>query len=301
MFVLLCERMKKESLNSSFQYPSRVRPPTMRVEFARLVLENKADELEAFLADNPNFDVTSSVWRADLTTGTIYMDHPLHVASRHGWRDTVGVLLKRPTSIITLLSDSEHGRDVKSILPLVKDSRLDLSTWAAEWVTHLAQVLIERNILIYAKWLVALQGVDARPQLLPALPTNPVGTFFYTFMEDPMRVAYSTRLQLGFLDESAAYVYVISVLLCDGYVRLRPQQKRLKRVGPLIGYHIPDPSLPSVTVVGFFRMMAKLPLELQMIVANRCVGSTKDHVLHADSEKALQHLGQHLCDVANKQ
>ena len=83
-------------------------------------------------------------------------------------------------------------------------------------------------------------------------------------------------MKLGVLDEVAAEFFALVVFLCDGLLQLRP---------PTL---ITSSSNPAV--VRFFMIAAKLPMELQMMLCHRAVGSMKQNILHKDSEGAFKSL-----------
>ena len=96
------------------------------------------------------------------------------------------------------------------------------------------------------------------------------------FMRDPALTRHELRVRLGMLDELAAEIFALTVFLCDGLLQLKPA------------------SHPTAfaAAVRFFSMVSKLPLELQMVLCHRAVGSMKQNILHQDSEAALKDLAR---------
>ena len=74
------------------------------------------------------------------------------------------------------------------------------------------------------------------------------------------------------LDELAAAVFALTVFLCDYLLQLQPA------------------SNPAAT--RFFAIAKRLPMELQMILCHRAVGSAKQNILHRDSEAAFKSLAR---------
>jgi len=72
----------------------------------------------------------------------------------------------------------------------------------------------------------------------------------------------------------AAKVFALTVFLCDGLLQPKP------------------PALISNPAVRFFTIASKLPMELQMILCHRVVGSMKQNILLKDSEAAFQSLAR---------
>ena len=90
------------------------------------------------------------------------------------------------------------------------------------------------------------------------------------FMANPTQTRHELRVKLGVLDKLAAEVFALTVFLCDDLLQLKPA------------------SHPAATL--FFTIASKLPMELQMILCHRVVGSRKQNILHKDSEAAFKAL-----------
>jgi len=89
------------------------------------------------------------------------------------------------------------------------------------------------------------------------------------FRDHPNAVIMRMRLELGFAVADAATLYAIVIFLCDDF---------------LTAECLPD----EHPCFRFFRMMQRLPMQLQMIVCHRAFRSPHDSVLHYDLEKALR-------------
>ena len=93
------------------------------------------------------------------------------------------------------------------------------------------------------------------------------------FLANPTQTRHELRVKLGVLDELAE-VFALIVFLCDKLVQFKP-------------------ALASDSAaVRFFVIASKLPMELQMIVCHRVIGSTKQNILHKDSEAAFKSLAK---------
>jgi len=92
------------------------------------------------------------------------------------------------------------------------------------------------------------------------------------FMANPAQTRHEVLVKLGVLDKLAAEVYATTVFLCDGLLQLKP------------------PSDPAAT--RFFAIASKLPIDLQMILCYRAVGSTKQNIFHKDSDAAFKSLAR---------
>jgi len=93
------------------------------------------------------------------------------------------------------------------------------------------------------------------------------------FIANPTQTRHEVQATLGVLDELAAEVFALTIFLSDDLLQLKPALK---------------PSNP----VRFFTIALKLPMELQMILCRRAVGSLKQIILHKDSEAAFKSLAR---------
>ena len=93
------------------------------------------------------------------------------------------------------------------------------------------------------------------------------------FLANPALTRYELRVKLGGLDELAAEVFALTVFLCDDLLQFKPAS---------------HPAAAAAT--RFFAITKRLPMELQMILCHRVVGSLKQNILHKDSEAAFRSL-----------
>ena len=100
------------------------------------------------------------------------------------------------------------------------------------------------------------------------------------FMADPELSRHQIRVKLGVQDEQAADLFALTVFLCDNLLQYRP-----------VLMDVP-PTAAAAAAVWFFTIARRLPMELQMILCHRVVGSPKDRVLSKDSEAAFKGLAR---------
>jgi len=81
------------------------------------------------------------------------------------------------------------------------------------------------------------------------------------FIANPVRARSKLQVELGALEVSAAELYAVTVFLCDDILQLKPA------------------SHPATAATRFFAIAAELPMELQMILCRRAVGSMKQNIL----------------------
>ena len=101
---------------------------------------------------------------------------------------------------------------------------------------------------------------------------------------NPAQTRHELRVKLGVLDELAAEVFALTVFLCDDLLQLKPASHPAA---------LPNLAFAAATaVIRFFAIVSKLPMELQMILCHRAVGSVKQNILHKDSEAAFKSLAR---------
>jgi len=80
------------------------------------------------------------------------------------------------------------------------------------------------------------------------------------------------------LDALAAEVFALTVFLCDDLLQLQPAS------------HLAATPNPAAAATRFFVIAKRLPMELQMMLCHRAVGSMKQNILRKDSEVAFRSL-----------
>jgi len=95
------------------------------------------------------------------------------------------------------------------------------------------------------------------------------------FKENPLETRHAMRLKLGLVDELAAEMFALVVFVSDGLLQVN------------------DTATPS-PAARFFSIASQLPLELQMVLCFRQVGSAKEIISGNDSEVAFKELARRL-------
>jgi len=88
------------------------------------------------------------------------------------------------------------------------------------------------------------------------------------FQSDATQTRHAVRVELDLLDELAAEMFALVVIVSDGLLQVNDTT--------------PSPA------ARFFSIAARLPLELQMILCSRVVGSDKEIISGKDSEAAFE-------------
>ena len=100
-------------------------------------------------------------------------------------------------------------------------------------------------------------------------------TLLKRFEKNPVKTGHAVRMELGVIEEFAAEMFALVVFVSDGLLQ--------------VTHH--DQSTPS-PAARFLAMAVRLPLELQMVLCHRVVGSAKDTILGRDSESAFKNLAR---------
>ena len=99
-----------------------------------------------------------------------------------------------------------------------------------------------------------------------------VVTLLERFKENPEKTRHAMRVELGCCDELAAEMFALVVFVSDGLLKIKDTT--------------PSPA------ARFFKIATQLPLELQMVLCRRVVGSAKEIVPGKDSEVAFKGLAR---------
>jgi len=93
------------------------------------------------------------------------------------------------------------------------------------------------------------------------------------FQENPEDTRHEIRRELGWYDEAAAEIFGLVVFLCDGLLEIKG--------------NVEDEE-DSVKIMEFFRITSQLPMERQMVLCHRVVGSMKNNIAGEVREAAFK-------------
>jgi len=116
------------------------------------------------------------------------------------------------------------------------------------------------------------------------------------FQVDPHYWSSHYRREVGLLNEEAAGHYAHIIFHCDELLRLKKSTTIWKKCMKKYNFKLSERDTKSTR---FLEITRRLPMEIQMIVCLRAVGSAKDIIPHKVSEHAFQMLAQH-CVTINK-
>ena len=102
-----------------------------------------------------------------------------------------------------------------------------------------------------------------------------IASLLERFQDYPEETRHQVRVDLGWYDDAAAEMFALVVFVSDGLLQIK------------------DTTTPS-PAARFFSIAAQLPLELQMVLCRRVVGSSKEIIPGKDSEVAFKSLAKSL-------
>ena len=104
-----------------------------------------------------------------------------------------------------------------------------------------------------------------------------------SFDVDPVTTRQQLRELPELRDTFISNLFALVVFVCDDLLS--------------VGAESSTSSLSIKKAARFFQIAQCLPIELQMVLCNRVLGSGKDHVLTKHSEPAFKRLGKHLSRI----
>ena len=100
-----------------------------------------------------------------------------------------------------------------------------------------------------------------------------IASLLERFTVNPVGTQHQLREELGLRGSRASQVFALMIFLCDDLLKIKHAEAQ--------------------TQAGrFFAKAGSLPMELQMILCHRVVGSMKDNILSRDSEHSFKLLAK---------
>lgn len=206
----------------------------------------------------------------------------LEIACRRNYSEIVALLLARPDIDVNQLNkyDSRplitacNMGNTSCVRLLLEDSRLEIEgipCYGAIVDGHLETI----------KWYIASGRQLDLGEILEYKRLRPLdhqmSSLLRRFKDHPDNTRYRVRLELGCLDKLSADIFALVIFLCDDLLRLKN-----KDVSPLIRHE----------TVRFLSIMKELPMELQMIICHRAVGSAGTNIASKTAEFGFRQLAK---------
>jgi len=245
----------------------------MERELYNAIEKGRIREAEEILRDNPTIDVN---WADGWSL--------LRVACRFERDSIVALLLTHPDIDVNLASRDEwtpfytacYNGHTRCVRLLLNDPRVRVNE-AINGFTPLWEVA-ENGFIDIVRWWIAsgremdfgvfgdrktdVLGVARKKNSMQVVP------LLERAKNNLEKTRYELRLELGFDDQVAAEVFALMVFVSDGLLAIRGEDKAVR----------------------FFAIATQLPLELQMELCHRLVGSCKEFVPVGNSEMAFKRL-----------
>ena len=252
-------------------------------EFRRAIESRNTQKVKAFLDANPSL-------YANQTLGTVTA---LHIACLNNRHEIVSLLLARPevdvnkknskmdTPLITICI----YKSCEALRVLLKDPRVNVNMADRMGRTPLWQVSW-RGYDMMIKWMIILRGRDldvekegdergkkyTALQIAHKCGDKNTYSLLERFVKNPAQTRHELGLEFDVPDAMSVELFAMTVFLCDGYLRIKTTNNSVSE--------------------RFFRIICRLPMELQMIICCRVYGPSKDNILSRDSEVAFRHLAK---------
>ena len=251
-------------------------------------------EVVSLLRDHPNLNVN---WTNEITWSA------LHYASFHGHSDIVKLLLAHTPASVNPNIKGWNGQTAFSLACqtghletaglLLGDPRVEITLEDGLGCTPLWYASANGKTKVM-KWLMAsgrdlgdlnqtgnYHGVQYTAlEIAQERKKFRLTALLERFMANSAQTRHEIRAELGFPDELAAEVFALIVFLCDELLHLTPAH-----------------TLTNPGATRFFTIASKLPMELQMVLCHRGVGSMKQNIVSKDSEAAFKALTRTLLQI----
>jgi len=242
------------------------------------------EEVKEIPRNNPNLDVN---WKlAENGNGNTALIR----ACDEGHDTIVSILLAHPTIDVNLSNrDGEtpflqaccYG-STSCVLLLLKDQRVEVNQPDSKGYTPLSSVAHDGHLDLIEWWIASGREMnlgtpgDGKTDVIRAAERRgetEVVTLLERFRENPEETR-QVRLEIGWYDEAAAEIFALVVFVSDGLLQIKDTTQS-----------------PAAR---FLSIARRLPLELQMIICHRVVGSTTEIIRAQDSEVAFKSLAESL-------
>jgi len=251
----------------------------------RAVKEGDAKKLAELIRQDPGFDVNTEHRRGHTL---------LHQAcTERSGSAVIPLLLAHPDIDVNVKDIAEgtpfywacNGGYTSCVRELLKDSRVKVNQPIVFGYTPLWNAAYHGHLDIIRWWIASGREMNlGKPG--DVYRTDAIGrakerdrtevvTLLERFKENPVETRHAVRVELGLLDNLAAEMFALVVFVSDGLLQIK------------------DTNTPS-PAARYFSIAAQLPLELQMVLCFRQVGSAKEIIPGKESEMTFKDLARRL-------
>ena len=235
--------------------------------------DGNVEEVKEILMSNPNLDVN---WKDDAGWSALY------IAFEKDCDSVVSILLAHPDINVNLKVYGStafkwacQGGRTSRVRLLLKDQRVGINKPDYQGHTPLWDAACNGHLDIIKWWLVSGREMDLGYQtdvigVAKRRGETEVVTLLNRFKEKPNEIRHQVRLEICWYDEAAAEIFALVVFVSDELLQFKDTT--------------PTPA------ARFLSITRRLPLELQMIICHRVVGSPKEIIPGKESEVAFKSL-----------
>jgi len=168
---------------------------------------------------------------------------------------------------------------------MLKDPRVNVKTSDNQGRTPLWRAAYYGHLDIIKWWIASGREMDLGEPEIKGMDVIKVAkekgetgivTLLERIQENPLETRHAVRVELGWYDELAAEMFALVVFVSDGLLQTKETTTSLS---------------PAAR---FFSIARQLPLELQMVLCYRVVGSPREIVRDKKSEAAFKSLAERL-------
>jgi len=248
------------------------------------VEEGDVEKMAELMGQDPDFNVNKVQDRVGRTL--------LHHASCESDRSAVIPLLRAHPDIDVNMKDS-YGmapfylacwNGPSSCVRLLEDSRVKVNETDAEGFTPLFSAVDSARLDNIKWWIASGREMDLgnpRDYQTDAIgmakkeKKTEIATLLERFKLNPEETRYQVRVELDWYEKPAAEMFALAVFVSDGLLQIN------------------ETTTPS-PAARFFSIARQLPLELQMVLCHRLVGSAEEIIPGKESEVAFKNLAMSL-------
>jgi len=187
-----------------------------------------------------------------------YGDNPFYVACANGAASCVREMLK--DSRVKVNEPNKYG--CAPLWFVASEGHLDVIRW---WIASGREMDLGKPGDIHKTDAIGVAKKSGKTEVV---------TLLERFKENPEETRHAVRAELGLVDEMAAEMFALVVFVSDGLLQIN--------------------EMTSSPAARFFSIAAQLPLELQMVLCFRQVGSGKEIIPGKESEAAFKELARRL-------
>jgi len=237
--------------------------------------------VKEILRENPDFDIN---WRNEQEGGCTALVR----ACERGHAAVVSVLLAHPSVDVNLkdrygrspLASACHLGDISCARLLLNDSRVKVNEPDFDGRIALWLATYGKYLDIIKWWIVSGREMNLSDAMGDTIRTTwewektEIVILLQRFEKNPVETRHAMRLELDWYSGAAAGMFALVVFVSDDLLQITATT--------------PTPA------ARFFEIVRQLPLELQMVLCHRLVGSTMEIIPARICEEAFQSLAESL-------